>query len=118
LAAIPVLFSFLLLVVGGGLFLSVLYCFARDVEHIWSIASRMLLFITPVFYAPEMLSVPARLAVRWLNPLTPHVLALRAALRGTPDFPDTIHALVAGALVFGLGYAAFLKLEGAALEHA
>lgn len=118
LAALPLLLSFLALVTGVGMLGAVLYSFARDVEHIWTLVTHLLMFVTPVFYGLDSLSAPARFVIYWLNPLTPFLVALRGLFIGPPAGPGVYaHALAIGTLVLVAGYAAFLSAESAALER-
>lgn len=119
LAALPLLVAYVALTTGVGLVLALLHSFARDVEHIWSLASRLLLFVTPVFYPLAGLAPFERLLVGWLNPISPFLVSLRSALMiGTPFSPLAYgYALTLGGGVLALGYAAFLRLEHAALER-
>ena len=116
---LPVLLAFLALVLGVGLALSLFYCFARDVEHIWGIFSRLFLFITPVFYTLDSLSPAMRAAILYLNPLTPFLLAFRAIfLRGgAVGAPVLGHCFLMGASALGAAYLVFLRWEGAALDR-
>jgi ABC-2 type transport system permease protein len=120
LAAVPLLFAFVALTTGVGLILALIHCFARDVEHIWSLISRLLLFVTPVFYTLDGLPPLAHFFVAWLNPLTPFLVALRSLLiEGSPAEPLAYaYATVLALIVLAIGYTAFLRLEGAALERA
>lgn len=118
LAALPLLLAFLGLVTGIGLLGAVVHSFARDIEHIWSLVSHLLMFVTPVFYGLDSLSAPARFIIYWLNPLTPFLVALRGLFIGPPAHPGVyVHALLIGVVVFVAGYAAFLSVENAALER-
>lgn len=60
LLLLPLVASFLAFVLGVGLIVSLLYCFARDIEYVWTLASRLLFFATPVFHTPESISLTAR----------------------------------------------------------
>jgi ABC-type polysaccharide/polyol phosphate export permease len=118
LAALPLVLAFLALVTGVGMLGAVLYSFARDVEHIWSLVTHLLMFVTPVFYGLESLSAPARLVIYWLNPLTPFLIALRGLFIGPPAGAGVyLHAIVIGTVVMLAGYAAFLSAESAAVER-
>lgn len=118
LASVPLLLAFLALVTGVGMLGAVLYSFARDVEHIWSLVTHLLMFVTPVFYGLDSLSAPARFVIYWLNPLTPFLVALRGLLIGPAAPPGVyLHALAIGTVVLLAGYAAFLWAESAALER-
>lgn len=118
LAAAPLLLAFVALVTGVGMIGAVLFSFARDVEHIWTLVTHLLMFVTPVFYDLDTLSAPARFIIYWLNPLTPFLVALRGALIGPPAHPGVYaHALIIGTVALVCGYAAFLSAESAAMER-
>lgn len=115
----PVLASFLALVLGTGLALSLFYCFARDVEHVWAIFSRLFLFATPVFYTTESLSPTMRAVILYLNPLTPFLKAFRAIfLHGGALGAFVLgHCILVGTAVLAAAYLIFLRWEGAALDR-
>ncbi|HEY8515913.1 MAG TPA: ABC transporter permease [Candidatus Binatia bacterium] len=116
--AIPLVLGFVALVTGVGMLGAVVHSFARDIDHIWTLVSRLLLFVTPVFYGLDSLSPLARFLVYWLNPLTPFLVALRGLLIGPPAHPAVYaHAMGIGVGVLLLGYVAYLFVEGAALER-
>jgi ABC-type polysaccharide/polyol phosphate export permease len=116
---LPLLCAYLGFVVGVGLLVSLVYSFARDIEHIWNIMSRALFFVTPVFYGLNGISDDARHLVYWLNPLTPFLMALRDALMNTDvGGPDVYaHAMFVGVVTLAIGYGAFLLLENSAVER-
>lgn len=117
-AAVPLLVAFFALVTGVGMLGAVVHSFARDIEHVWSLVTHLLMFVTPVFYDLETLSAPARFVIYWLNPLTPFLVALRGLFIGPPAHPGVyLHAVAIGTVVLLAGYAAFLSAEGAALER-
>ena len=90
----------------------------RDTEHIWTLVTHLLMFVTPVFYGLDTLSAPARFVIYWLNPLTPFLVALRGALIGPPAHVGVhLHALLIGGVVLIGGYAAFLSAESSAMER-
>ena len=119
LLLLPVLAAFLALVLGVGLALALLYCFARDVEHVWAIVARLFLFVTPVFYARETLSPSMRTLITWANPLTPFLEAFRAVFlrSGSLSLAGLGHCLLWGGLALTLSYLAFLRFEGPALDR-
>ena len=118
LVAVPLLLAFFALVTGIGMIGAVLFSFARDTEHIWTLITHLLMFVTPVFYDLDTLSAPARVVIYWLNPLTPFLVALRGAFIGPPAHPGVyVHALIIGLVVLIGGYAAFLSAESAAMER-
>ena len=60
--------------------LSITYCYLRDIRYLWTLGSRMLLFVTPIFYQLEELSELGRLIISYGNPLTSFVLVIRGTL--------------------------------------
>lgn len=117
-AAVPLVLAFVGLVTGIGMLGAVVHSFARDIEHIWTLVSRLLLFVTPVFYGLDSLSPLARFVIYWLNPLTPFLVAIRGLLIGPPAHPAVYaHAMIVGSAILVLGYTAYLFVEGAALER-
>ena len=110
--------AFFALVTGVGMLGAVVHSFARDIEHIWSLVTHLLMFVTPVFYGLDSLSAPARFVIYWLNPLTPFLVALRGLFIGPPAHAGVyLHAVAIGTVVLLAGYAAFLAAEGAAVER-
>ncbi len=117
---VPLLVSYVALVAGVGLIFALVYCFARDVEHIWGMASRLLFFVTPVFYDFGSLSPAVRFWIYWANPLTPFLLAFRNAFTsgGPVDVGVYVHSTLLGMGILLAGYCAFLLLESLAVERA
>jgi ABC-2 type transport system permease protein len=118
--AVPLGLAYLGLVLGVGLLLALVHCFARDIDHIWAIVSRLLFFVTPVFYFLDRLSPAARELVYWANPLTPFLLSFRSLFMewGRLEPFLYLHSLALGAAFLTIGYSAFLFLESAAVERA
>ena len=117
--AIPLLLSYVCMTLGFGLAAALAYSYARDVEHIWWLVSRLLFVATPVFYTLDSVSHRAQECLYWLNPLTPHLLALRSVLVASGEAGMLVycHAAALGFLVLAASYCAFLLLEAAALER-
>jgi ABC-2 type transport system permease protein len=120
LLLLPVVLSFLAMVMGVGLILSLACCFARDIEHVWTILSRLFFFASPVFYTLDSLSPKARILVTYGNPLTPFLTAFRSVFLQGGAIPAGAFAqcVLLGTLTLAIGYLAFVRLEGAALDRA
>jgi ABC-type polysaccharide/polyol phosphate export permease len=118
LALIPLIAAFAGLIMGISFILAVLYCFARDTEHLWTIGARLLLFVTPIFYKLQFLSPWAAKLVYWCNPVTPFVLAFRGAFMGGLDIGNYVYSLFLGAVFFVLGYSFFIVFENVSVERA
>lgn len=117
---LPLVAAFLACVVGIGLLLALVYSRLRDVEYLWVLVTRLIFFVTPVFYTLESLPPNTARAIYWLNPLTPFLVALRACLMSSQPLEPRVyaHSLVLGAGCFAVGYAAFLRWENRAVERA
>jgi homopolymeric O-antigen transport system permease protein len=116
---IPLIIAFFILVLGIGMLCSMIYCFARDIGHIWMIFSRILFFVTPIFYDIKDLGKWAKFIVYWLNPITPFVISLRSILMGDSfNMLVYCHALTSGVLFFMLGSFIYYKFEYSAVEQA
>ncbi len=115
---VPVILSFCAFTIGVGFMVAILYCFMRDFEHIWTLVSRLLFFISPIFYTLEGIRPLAREAVYWLNPLTPFMVTGRQLFiaTGSIDFLVYAHCIVLGLSVFFLGYAVLIIFEKTAVE--
>ncbi len=116
----PLLIACIGLAIGISFIFSLLYCLARDTEHIWTIMSRLLLFATPVFYKLEIFSSPIREGIYWLNPLTPFLISFREIIMAQKSINIFIyiHSLCLGVFFFILGYLVFIKFEAMAVEGA
>lgn len=54
--------------VGVGLTLSALYVFFRDMQYLWTIFTRLLMYVSAIFYTVDSFPAPAQLAFH-LNPV-------------------------------------------------
>ncbi len=87
---VPVLALLLVFTMGLSLVLSLLYVTIRDVEQIWVVASRLMFFLTPVFYPIEL--APEKLqALIMVNPLAVVTVQARHALID-PSAPNAVEA--------------------------
>lgn len=116
----PLLIAYIAFVLGVGLIILLVYCFARDIEHIWMIASRLLLFTTPIFYSLDSISPWTRKLIYWCNPLTPFLISFQEVFmgKGRMTMLTYAHSLLLGGVFFILGYSAFMLLENMAVERA
>ena len=99
-------FLFCLMATGVALILGVLNFLAADVSEIWTRIESLLLFVTPVFYSLDSLSVWARKLVLWLNPATPFILSFQTLVSNDP-VPGLSGALLARGIFVMLSYLAF-----------
>jgi ABC-type polysaccharide/polyol phosphate export permease len=95
----------LALSLGASLFLCGLVVFLSDLNYVWGLFCRMLFFITPVFYLPEVAGDGIARAVIEMNPLTGLIrLAREALLYGGPvDLAQAGLALLGPFVVLILG---------------
>lgn len=116
----PLSIGYIALVLGVGIILSLFYCFARDIEHIWMIISRLFFFATPIFYTLDRIPPSARKAIYWGNPLTPFLISFRdIILKGESiDISTYLYSIALGIIFFIIGYILFIILENTAVERA
>lgn len=118
LLLLPLFIAYLSLVLGISLILLLIFCFVRDIEHIWMIISRLFLFVTPVFYSLEEISPRVRSLIYWMNPLTPFLISFRDIFMHSKELNAQVytHSLLLGFFFLLLGYCAFVVFENAAVE--
>jgi ABC-type polysaccharide/polyol phosphate export permease len=114
---LPLVTCFILLVLGLGLILSLLFCFTRDTEYVWIIVARMFFFATPVFYGLDSLSSLLRKIVYFGNPITPFLISFRAIFMGAPPGASYAYSLFLGVCVFILSFIVFVCFENRAVER-
>lgn len=115
---VPLILAFVGFILGVGMLLALFFCFARDVEHIWTLVARLLLFVTPVFYSLDGISSWARAIVFWGNPLTHFLISFRGIFMGGLDMSNYLCSLVLGSVFFIAGYSAFIVFEYMSVERA
>lgn len=117
---LPLFSAYIAFILGITMTLSILYCFARDIEHIWALLSRVFLFITPIFYALHQVSPFARKMIYFMNPITPFLISTRQLFIGGEAFNWLVyaHSLLLGGSFFIAGYSIFIVFENIALERA
>ena len=74
-ASLPI-FILILLTVGAGLIMGTLNVFFRDMAHLYSVFTLMLMYATPLFYPPEILP-PRFTFIQTYNPLYQIIVCLR-----------------------------------------
>ena len=114
---LPVLVGLFALTLGVSLALSALVVFLSDLTYIWSLFTRMLFFLTPIFYKVEQVDHPIASKVIAWNPLGGLTIAGRdALLYGT--VPQGLWILVGlSFLVFLLGWFVFTRLRPAVPDY-
>jgi ABC-type polysaccharide/polyol phosphate export permease len=119
LLALPlVLVMQVLLVLWVSLFLSMMFVFVRDLDHLFEVGMRILFFVTPIFYSLDILS-PSLRRIALLNPLA-EVIGYTRSLLLEGRLPPPAEMLAFLALNLGLAYSAvvlFRRAEPALLER-
>jgi len=110
----PLVFTGILaLSLGASLFLCGLVVFLADLNYVWGLFCRLLFFITPVFFAPEVIGEGLARTVIELNPLTGLVALAREALLygGSIDPVQAGLALLGPLVVLILGAMTFHAIK-------
>jgi len=104
-----VLLGMSLLTIGAAFAIASLVVFLTDLTYIWGVFTRMLFFLTPIFYSAEMVTHPVGAKLIQLNPLTQMVgLGRKCLLDGEPLAPSEIGwALLGPLVVLVLGWQVF-----------
>jgi lipopolysaccharide transport system permease protein len=118
LLAVPFLLVLTALTVGLALLLATANVFFRDVEHFIGVLFLPWFFLTPVFYSLESLPGAASHPIlidllRYGNPVTPYVEALRGVLvHGVVPGPATlVYVFVAGPALLLIGMKVLQRYE-------
>ena len=90
----PVLTLFFLNV-GLGLILSSLYVFFRDMQYLWSVALRLIMYGSAIFYTTDKFS-PTLKAVLACNPVYDHIVYFRTVVLHAAVPGWELHAALAG----------------------
>lgn len=104
-----VLAGILALALGASLALCALVVFLTDLNYVWALFCRVLFFVTPVFFAPDIVGDGLGRLVLELNPLTGLLaLARESLLYGNPIAPaEALIALVGPFTVLLVGWLLF-----------
>lgn len=104
----------LVFTVGVALLLSAVVVFLADLTYIWNVLTRMLFFLTPIFYSVEMVEHRVGVELIGLNPLGRMVVLGRTCLLdGQPLALSEIGwAFVAPAAALALGWTLFQSTKG------
>jgi len=107
---IPIVAALLCLVLGLGWIISIANVFYRDIEHLLAVIFLPWFFLTPVLYGLEQFGAAQShrwliLAMRYGNPVTPYVEAVRAVVlqANVPGLPLLLYVFVVGPAVALLG---------------
>lgn len=109
-----VIFPFVLLCLGASYFLASLGVFLRDMKHVTGPVTTALMFLSPVFYAPDSLPENYR-QLLYLNPVTPVVMQARDVIfwGRAPSPLEWGTYMVVALLIYALGSAWFQRTHKA-----
>jgi len=109
-----VLLPLLCLTLGLTWFLASLGVFVRDIGYTVTLVVQVLFFLTPIFYAVEIIPEPYR-AIIGFNPLTPIVEDFRRVMLwgSLPAWGELALLILGSGAVMILGYAFFMKTKKA-----
>ncbi len=113
-----VMFLQFFFVFGVGLFLACVNVYFKDVSHFISIWLMLWMWMTPVFYSPEMLGARYQWVCTW-NPVAYFIVSYHSILYKAV-MPDLNVLLIAGFLALGsfvAGYAFFIKNEATLMKR-
>jgi ABC-type polysaccharide/polyol phosphate export permease len=118
LLAVPIAVVFVALVAGLSIVVATLNVVLRDVEHLVGALLLPWFFLTPILYSFDQLPgfdehPHVVLLLRWGNPITPGIEALRAPLWAgeLPAAGDVAHLVAATAAALALGALIFRRLD-------
>jgi ABC-type polysaccharide/polyol phosphate export permease len=108
----------LIVVLWISLLLAGIYVFVRDVDHIYEVGLRALLFITPIFYSVEFLGPLSRRLVV-LNPLTGLISFSRTIVlqQHIPLAHTVLGFLLVNLILACSALMLFRRMEPALIEH-
>jgi lipopolysaccharide transport system permease protein len=96
---------------GVGILFGAINVLFRDVKHALPFMLQIWMFLSPVFYGPEMLTDKWRMVLRF-NPMYGILQGFRASLLGGEyDWPAIGYAVIFIAIVFTGGFIIFKRLE-------
>jgi ABC-2 type transport system permease protein len=114
--ALPLAALFVCLVAGVSLLIACLNVIFRDIEHLLAAALFPWFFLTPVLW--NFASLPGQShhklndLLRWGNPISPPIYAVRAALwSGHPRVADVVYLAVAAAVALAAGAWVFSRVD-------
>ena len=111
--------SFLAMVTGLSLILSLAYCIVRDISHIWNFFCKVLLFATPIFYSLRDISEWAKILVYWGNPVTPFILFFHSIFvsNGSINLFILLHCILLGLTSLAAGLILFNRYNRILIER-
>lgn len=113
----PIFCIFIIFIMGTSFLLATIGVFVNDLKNVWAVFSRMLFFITPIYYtynAERGISL-----INYLNPLT-HFLNIAREIviyQQVPDIRGTVFILLISFLTLALGVWIFNKTKNKFAEE-
>jgi ABC-2 type transport system permease protein len=104
------MFFILLFSTGVGLILSVFAVYFRDIEYIWDVVTRLLLYMVPILYPLKRITTPILIYIIKVNPLYSMIELFRqAVLYGqiTLSWKLTLYGFVTSVATLFLGIIIF-----------
>lgn len=88
--------------IGMGLILSALYVFFRDIQYLWSVFTRLLMYVSAIFYTVDQFA-PSVQKLFYLNPVYAFITYFRQVVIGTVVPSAALHLLLAAYTLVALG---------------
>ncbi len=111
LAPLPIL-ALIIQTIGVGLIVATLNVFFRDIEHLYSVFTMILMYGTPIFYPPDIMPAAFRF-VQTYNPLFNVIDCLRSCFMYGRIFnlQSLLFAFVSGFVLLIIGLILFYKYQ-------
>lgn len=111
--ALPLAALFVCVAAGAALTLACLNVLFRDVEHLVTALLLPWFFLTPIIYSFAQFHHEGLTSfIRWANPVTPPIEAIRAPLLGDmPHTGDVVYLAVAAVVALVLGAVVFSRVD-------
>ena len=112
-----------LLASGIGFFTSIIQVRIKDVEHVVNLGTRIMFFLSPVFFTLETMSrVPDQFlnAYLYVNPMAVYLTMVRSSFTGIPIGIGPSHiisAFIVSVLIFYFGSIFFMRNERKAVKY-
>jgi lipopolysaccharide transport system permease protein len=107
-----IIFLFFIIALGTSLVLAALNVYYRDIQYIWAVVLQIGFFATPVIY-PLSVFPPDLLKVLSYNPLAQVIFVARdvTLYAKVPNLSSFAFVIFIAAVILGIGYAVFTRLE-------
>ena len=107
-----IIFLFFIIVLGTSLVLAALNVYYRDIQYIWALVLQVGFFATPVIY-PLSVFPQYLLQILSYNPLAQVIFLARdvTLYSKVPNTASLLFVIFIAAVILGIGYAVFIRLE-------